>query len=97
MKVIIAGAGKVGTMLTRKLLLEGYEIILIDDDQQVLEVCTERYDVMAVQGNCASMETLEQANIKKADLLIAVSGGDEYNLLCCMTAHGINPNIHTLA
>ena len=67
MKVIIAGAGKVGTMLTRKLLLEGYEIILIDDDQQVLEVCTERYDVMAVQGNCASMETLEQANIKKAD------------------------------
>lgn len=97
MKVIIAGAGKVGTMLTRKLLLEGYEIILIDDDQQVLEVCMERYDVMAVQGNCASMETLEQANIKKADLLIAVSGGDEYNLLCCMTAHGINPNIHTIA
>lgn len=97
MKVIIAGAGKVGTMLTRKLLAEGYEIVLIDNNQQVLETCTERYDVMAVRGNCASMETLEEANVKKADLLIAVAGGDEYNLLCCMTAHGINPNIHTIA
>ncbi len=97
MKVIIAGAGKVGTMLTRKLLAEGYEITLIDNNQQVIEACSERFDVMAVRGNCASMDTLEQANIKKADLLIAVAGGDEYNLLCCMTAHGLNPNIHTIA
>lgn len=97
MKVIIAGVGKVGIMLTRKLLAEGYEIVLIDNNQQVLETCVERYDVMAVQGNCASMDTLEQANVKKAELLIAVAGGDEYNLLCCMTAHGINPNIQTIA
>lgn len=97
MKIIIAGAGKVGTMLTRKLLAEGYEIILIDNNQQVLETCVERYDVMAVQGNCASMETLAQANVKKAELLIAVAGGDEYNLLCCMTAHGMNPDIQTIA
>lgn len=97
MKVIIAGAGKVGTMLTRKLLAEGYEIILIDNNQQVLESCSDRFDVMAVQGNCASMEVLEQSNVKKADLLIAVAGGDEFNLLCCMTAHGMNPDIHTIA
>lgn len=97
MKVIIAGAGKVGCMLTQKLLAEGYEVTLIDNNQQVMEVCSDRFDVMSVQGNCASMEVLEQANIRKADLLIAVAGKDEFNLLCCMTAHGMNPDIHTIA
>ncbi len=97
MKVIIAGVGKVGLMLTRILLTEGYEIIVIDNNQQVLESCVERYDVMAVHGNCTVMDILEQANVRKADLLIAAAGGDEYNLLCCMTAHGMNPNIHTIA
>lgn len=97
MKVIIAGAGKVGIMLTRKLLAEGYEITIIDNNPQVIETCSERFDVMAVHGNCASMETLEEANIKKADLLVAVAGGDEFNLLCCMTAHGLNPKLHTIA
>jgi trk system potassium uptake protein TrkA len=97
LKIIIAGAGKVGIMLTKKLLAEGYEIILIDNKQQVIDSCADLYDVMGVCGNCAAMDTLEQANIKKADLLIAVAGTDEYNLLCCMTAHGINPNIHTIA
>ena len=97
MKVIIAGAGKVGCLLTKKLLAEGYEITLIDNNQQVMEVCSDRFDVMSVQGNCASMEVLEQANIQKADLLIAVTGKDEFNLLCCMTAHGMNADIHTIA
>ena len=97
MKVIIAGVGKVGLMLTRILLTEGYEIIVIDNNQQVLESCVEQYDVMAVHGNCTVMDVLEEANVRKADLLIAAAGGDEYNLLCCMTAHGMNPNIHTIA
>ena len=56
MKVIIAGAGKVGCMLTKKLLAEGYEVTLIDNNQQVMEVCSDRFDVMSVQGNCASMD-----------------------------------------
>jgi Trk K+ transport system NAD-binding subunit len=53
--------------------------------------------VLSVQGNCASMETLRQAGVEKADLLIAATSADEVNLLCCMTAHGMNPNIHTIA
>ncbi|MDE6983728.1 MAG: Trk system potassium transporter TrkA, partial [Lachnospiraceae bacterium] len=53
--------------------------------------------IMAVQGNCASMQTLEQAGVADADLLIAVTDADEVNLLCCMTAHGMNPGIHTIA
>ncbi len=97
MKIVIAGAGKVGVMLTKKLLAEGYEITLIDHTQQVLDACADRFDVIGVYGNCASMNTLLEADIKKTDLLIAVAGEDEINLLCCMTAHGINPNIHTIA
>lgn len=97
MKIIIAGEGKVGSILTRQLSAEGYDLTLIDANLKVLESTEERYDIMAVQGNCASMETLEQAGIKDADLLIAVTNADEVNLLCCMTAHGMNPDIHTIA
>lgn len=97
MKIIIAGDGKVGRSLTRKLAGEGHDLTLIDSNQSVIENSVDQYDVMAVQGNCASMQVLSDAGVKKADLLIAVTGADEINLLCCMTAHGMNQNIHTIA
>lgn len=97
MKIIIAGDGKVGSMLTKQLSAEGYDLTLVDANLEVLESSEERYDIMAVQGNCATMETLERAGVKEADLLIAVTNADEVNLLCCMTAHGLNPHIHTIA
>lgn len=97
MKIIIAGDGKMGAALTRKLSAEGDDITLIDSNAEVLESSEERYDVMVVHGNCASMDVLLQAGVKEADLLIAMAGADEVNLLCCMTAHGLNEKIHTIA
>lgn len=97
MRIIIAGDGKVGSTLTRKLSAEGHDLTLIDSKQRVLDTSIERYDVMAVNGNCASMEILKQAKVMNADLLIAVTNADEVNLLCCMTAHSLNKNIHTIA
>ncbi len=97
MNIIIAGNGKVGSTLTRQLSSEGYNITLIDSNASVLEASVERYDVFAVHGNCASMSILEQAGVKDADLLIAATNMDEVNLLCCTTAHGMNPNLHTIA
>ncbi len=97
MKIIIAGNGKVGAALTRQLSAEGDELTLIDSNLKVLESSEERYDIMVVQGNCASMDVLRQAGVKEADLLIAMAGADEVNLLCCMTAHAMNANIHTIA
>lgn len=97
MKIIIAGDGKVGRTLTEKLTAEGHDLTLIDSNQKVLDSSVERYDVMAVQGNCASMRVLEQADIRGADLLIAATNADEINLLCCMTAHGLNARLHTIA
>ncbi len=97
MKIIIAGNGKVGAALTRQLSVEGDELTLIDSNLKVLESSEERFDIMVVQGNCASMNILQQAGVREADLLIAMAGADEVNLLCCMTAHAMNARIHTIA
>ena len=97
MNIIIAGDGKVGSTLARQLSAEGYDITLIDSDRQVLNSSMERMDVMAVHGNCAAMDVLLQAGIMDADLLIAATSADEVNLLCCTTAHGLNPKLHTIA
>ena len=97
MNIIIAGDGKVGTMLTRQLSTEGHDITVIDSNSAVLQQSVERYDVICVHGNCASMSVLQQAGVKEADLLIATTSADEVNLLCCTTAHALNPKLHTIA
>ena len=97
MNIIIAGNGKVGMTLARQLSVEKHDITLIDSDQQVLNACVENFDVMAVYGNCAAMDVLLEAGVKDADLLIAVAGQDEVNMLCCTIAHSINPQLHTIA
>ena len=97
MDIIIAGAGKVGLTLARLLAVEGHDITIIDQEPTVLEEATDRFDAMAVCGNCASKDVLLQAGIENAELVIAVTNADEVNLLCCMTAHGINNKVHTIA
>ncbi len=96
MKILIAGGGKVGATLTRQLTSEGHAVTLIDRSSDVLEAIMGQYDVMAVQGNAAVLDILEQAGVKDSDLLIAATDRDEVNLLACMTAHGLNPKIHTI-
>ena len=97
MKILIAGAGKVGSTVARQLSSESHDLTLIDSKQEVLDHALERFDVMAVRGNCASMEVLRQAGIAEADLLIAATSQDEINLLCCLSAHRLNKDIHTIA
>ena len=97
MDIIIAGGGKVGLTLARLLAAEGHDITIIDQDRTVLEEATEQFDTMAICGNCASKDILLQAGVKNAHLVIAATNADELNLLCCMTAHGINNQVHTIA
>ena len=96
MNIIIAGNGKVGSSLARRLSEEGYNLTLIDSDPNVLADVCEDCDVIGVEGNCASMPVLQQAGVEDADLLIAATSQDEVNLLCCTTAHGLNPRLHTI-
>ena len=97
MDILIAGGGKVGLTLTRHLAAEGHNITLIDTNRTVLEEATEQMDAMAICGNCASKEVLLSAGVEEAELVIAATNADEVNLLCCMTAHGLNRKVHTIA
>ena len=97
MDIIIAGAGKAGMTLARQLAAEKHNITLIDEDRFVLDEATEQLDAIAVCGNCASREVLLEAGIENAELVIAATNADEVNLLCCMTAHGLLPTVHTIA
>lgn len=97
MNIIIAGGGKVGATLVRLLAAEGHDLTMIDNNHSVLEASVEQHDVMAVAGNCAAMDVLQEAGVREAELLIAVTGEDEINLLTCITAHGLNPSLHTIA
>ncbi len=97
MNIIIAGGGKIGSALALELAQEGYNITVIDTEQSVIDGCVEKYDVMGLRGNCASMQVLKDAGIEDVDLLIAATGADEVNLLCCTTAHRLNPRLHTIA
>lgn len=97
MNIIIAGTGKVGLALARQLAAEGHDITLIDRDRLLLEEVVEKIEAMAVCGNCASKAVLLRAGVETADLVIAATNADEVNLLCCMTAHGINSGLHTIA
>lgn len=97
MNIIIAGAGKTGLTLAQQLIAEGHNITLIDTNNRVLESAVERYDAMSICGNAASKEILLQAGVEGANLVIATTDADEVNLLCCMTAHGINSKLHTIA
>ncbi len=86
MKVIVAGSGKIGATLISSLVSEGHDVVVVDSDPHVVEDITNIYDVMGVCGNCADTDVLEEAGAKNAELIIAVAGSDELNMLSCFLA-----------
>ena len=86
MKIIIVGCGNVGRTLAEQLSLEKHDITVVDKREDVVNDLANRLDVMGVVGNGASFSVLLDAGVKTADLLIAVTGQDERNLLCCLIA-----------
>ena len=86
MKIIIVGAGTVGTVICTQLAIEGHDITLIDHNTQVLTELSNKFDIIGVEGNGASVSTLRKAGADKAELLIAVTNQDELNILCCASA-----------
>ena len=86
LNIIIVGCGKVGSTLIAQLIKEGHDITIIDTNSAKIQEITNLYDVMGVNGNGASYTVLQEAGIESADLLIAVTGSDELNMLCCAVA-----------
>jgi len=87
MNIIIVGCGKVGQKIAEKLSQENeHNITVVDSRRFKVETVTGEYDVMGVVGSCADIDVLKEAGVENADILIAVTGSDELNLLTCLMA-----------
>lgn len=87
MKIIVVGAGAVGSYLAERLASEGQDVVVIEADEDRAADLQEAIDALVLVGNGASVTTLEAAGVERADLLIAVSNSDGANILACSTAH----------
>lgn len=96
MRIIIAGGGTVGFSLAQQLSMEKHEVTVIDPDEAVVERISNALDVICYVGNAASFPVLKSLNIEECDLLIAMAGSDEQNLLICLCAHKLGAK-HTVA
>ena len=89
MKIVILGAGQVGSSVAEGLVSEQNDITVIDTDNQRLRDLQDRLDLRTVAGNAAHPSVLVQAGIEDADILIAVTQSDETNLVACKLAHSL--------
>ena len=87
MRIVIAGAGDVGTHLAKLLSLENQEIVLVDSDRSKLGVLDSNYNLMTLVGGPASLKTLQEASAGKADLFIAVTPFEATNITACAMAN----------
>jgi trk system potassium uptake protein len=97
LRVIIVGAGEVGFHISQRLAVENKEVVVIDTSDEALRKVAETSDVQAIQGSGSSPKILEDAGIKEADILLAVTDSDEINLLACFFANMLNEKITKLA
>lgn len=86
MNIIIVGCGKVGRTLVEQLSNEEHNIVIVDKNADKVRDLTDGFDTMGVIGNGVSYQTLQEAGVSSSDLVIAVTGSDEENLLCCLIA-----------
>ena len=86
MKIIIAGAGEVGTHLAKLLARENFDILLLDEDASKLKDLEASFDLLTSIGSPTSIKDLKEASIEKADLFVAVTPSESVNMTACMLA-----------
>ena len=86
MKIIIAGAGEVGTHLAKLLARENFDILLLDEDASKLKDLEASFDLLTSIGSPTSIKDLKEVSIEKADLFIAVTPSESVNMTACMLA-----------
>jgi trk system potassium uptake protein TrkA len=87
MKIIILGAGQVGTSVAEVLAGEGSDITVVDVDEKKLETLRDRLDISTVVGEAAHPEVLARAGAEDADMILAVTNSDEINMIACQVAY----------
>ncbi len=86
MRILIIGDGKAGHTIAQSLITENHEVTIVDRSQEALTRSQEALDARTVQGSGVNADTLLEAGVKEADIVIAVTVSDEINMLCCLTA-----------
>ena len=96
MKIVILGAGAVGSTLA-SLLSEEHDIVIVDNNSSVLGHLEEEADLKTILGGCSYPNILVNADIANADMVVAVTGSDETNIVSCLIAKVLNSSIKTIA
>ena len=96
MKIIIAGAGDIGSHLAKLLSSESHDIYLIDNNEERLNAISSQIDVITITGDAKSVELMDQKLISTSDFLIAVTSSEETNMLICILGKKLGAN-HTIA
>jgi len=86
MYIIVVGGGRVGYYLTKALLGEGYEVVIIEKDANVCKIINDELGGVCIRGDGCEAATLGEQGTSRADMLIAVTGDDEDNLVACQVA-----------
>ena len=86
MYVIVVGGGKVGYYLTKQLLMEGHEVLLLEKDRRRQALLAEQMGEVVVQGDGCEVRIMAEAGFGRADVIVAVTGDDEDNLVICQMA-----------
>ena len=97
MKIVILGAGQVGSTLATNLASESNDVTLVDSNEELLSELRDRLDIQTVCGWGSHPEILEQAGIEDADMLVAVTSYDEINMVACQIAHSLFHTPHKIA
>jgi len=97
LKIVIVGAGEVGFYIANHLTLENKEVVVIDKNADAIRRVSDHLDVQVVQGSGSSPVVLEEAGIRDAEILLAVTDSDEANLVACLVANVLSPSTKKLA
>ena len=96
MNIIVVGCGKIGTTILASLVEEGHAVTAVDINPAVITEINNIYDVMGVSGNGTDCDTLTEAGVQSANLVVAATASDEFNMLTCFLARRMGAR-HTIA
>jgi trk system potassium uptake protein len=96
MKVLIIGAGEVGFHIANRIALENKDVVVIDNNPEAIRRISDILDVQVMVGSGSSPVVLEEAGIRNADIMLAVTNSDEINLVACLVTHMISPSTKKL-
>jgi len=97
LKVVIVGAGEVGSHIARRLAIENRDVVIVDKDSEALRRVSDNIDIQAVHGSGSSPVTLKEAGLKESEIILAVTNSDEINLVACLVADILSPSTKKIA